>query len=137
MKNSSEYALIHLTNKVAIAIDENKLTANVFLDLSKAFQTIDREILFYKLEHCGICCVVLSWMRAIWRIEKTSFSLGILNHMKPLFAVEYHRALFWDRYCSLFTLTIIPISHAQQSQNYLRTTRVFTIPIVILSFLQS
>ena len=76
MKNSSENALIHLTNKVATAIDENKLTANVFLDLSKAFQTIDREILFYKLEHCGICCVVLSWMGAYLENRKHFLQFG-------------------------------------------------------------
>ena len=41
---------VHLTNKIASAIDRKEQTAGAFLDLSKAFDTLDHEILFNKLE---------------------------------------------------------------------------------------
>ena len=48
--HSTDLALIQLVNKNTSCIDQNKVTAGVFLDLSKAFDTIDHQILFYKLE---------------------------------------------------------------------------------------
>ena len=37
---STNFALTHLTNKIATAIDQNKITAGVFVDLSKAFDSL-------------------------------------------------------------------------------------------------
>ena len=38
-------AIIELTTKQSDAIDEGKLTAGIFLDLSKAFDTVDHSII--------------------------------------------------------------------------------------------
>ena len=43
-------------------IDQREITAGVFLDLSKAFDTLDHEIMFAKLEH-GVRGVVLQWIK--------------------------------------------------------------------------
>lgn len=51
---STSLPLIHLLNKISTAIDQNEITAGVFLDLSKAFDTLDHEIFFSKLEYYGI-----------------------------------------------------------------------------------
>lgn len=44
-KHSTSLSLIHLINKVASAINEGQVSAVVFLDLSKEFDTLDHEIL--------------------------------------------------------------------------------------------
>ena len=62
--HSMSLALIHLMNKISSAIDRREITAGVFLDLSKAFDTLDHEIFFAKLEHYGICDVALRWIKS-------------------------------------------------------------------------
>ena len=49
--------------KIPKAIDDNEFTMGVFLDLSKAFDTVDHVILLQKLEHYGIRGVALDWFK--------------------------------------------------------------------------
>ena len=44
----TEDTLLKLTDKISKALDEGKYTIGVFLDLSKAFDTVNHEILFTK-----------------------------------------------------------------------------------------
>ena len=52
--HSTEHALVEIIDKIKQAIDNNELTCGLFLDLSKAFDTVNHEILLYKLDHYGI-----------------------------------------------------------------------------------
>ena len=44
-KHSTTHAILHLINKVAIAIDNFEHTLGIFLDLLKASDTLDHDIL--------------------------------------------------------------------------------------------
>jgi retron-type reverse transcriptase len=58
---STEHAILELTDKISKAIDEGKYTVDIFLDLSKAFDTVNHEILIKKLQHYGIRGIGLQW----------------------------------------------------------------------------
>ena len=62
-KRSTEHAILELTDKISKAMDEVKYTMGVFLDLSKAFDTVNFEILFKKLQHYGIRGICLQWFK--------------------------------------------------------------------------
>ena len=55
-------ALNQLVNNITSAIDNRESTAGVFLDLSKAFDTIDHHILLNKLDHYGIRGHSFNWV---------------------------------------------------------------------------
>ena len=60
---STEHAILELTDKISKAMDEGKYTMGIFLDLSKAFDTVNFEILFKKLQHYGIREICLQWFK--------------------------------------------------------------------------
>ena len=56
--------LIDLIRNISSAIDRNESTLGVFLELSKAFDTINHKILSDKLQHYSIRDTALSWIKS-------------------------------------------------------------------------
>ena len=50
-----DHALIEITEKVRKALDSGKFACGIFVDLQKAFDTVNHNILLNKLEHYGLC----------------------------------------------------------------------------------
>ena len=63
-KSSTHVALLTFIDKVIQAIENGEYAIGVFLDFSKAFDTVDHKILLDKLDHCGIRGCALSWFRS-------------------------------------------------------------------------
>ena len=62
--HSTEHALIEIQNTIIQNLKNNKITAGIFLDLSKAFDCIDHTILLTKLENYGIRGTSLKWFES-------------------------------------------------------------------------
>ena len=61
-KHHSTYmALMILVDKLTKALENGEYVLGVFLDFSKAFDTVDHNILISKLYHLGIRGVALEW----------------------------------------------------------------------------
>ena len=56
-------ALMELTTNLNHALKHKEHSMGIFLDLSKAFDTIYHNILLTKLHHYGICGTALDWFR--------------------------------------------------------------------------
>ena len=59
--HSTEFAAIEITDKIYQNLDNKKSPLAIYLDLSKAFDTIDHSILIHKLEYYGIKGTSLKW----------------------------------------------------------------------------
>ena len=53
-EHSTEYAAIEITDRILTAMDINNIPVNIYLDLSKAIDTLDHAILLDKLYYYGI-----------------------------------------------------------------------------------
>lgn len=61
---STQTAIYQFTESILDIIEEKRLALGMFLDLSKAFDCLDREILIEKLEQYGIRGNVLDWFKS-------------------------------------------------------------------------
>ena len=62
---STNFALIELSDKIADAIDKNKFMVSIFIDLSKACDKLNHDILNYKLSRYGIRGIANGWFHII------------------------------------------------------------------------
>ena len=62
--HSINHALISMKESIKESLDNRKYGCGIFLDLQKAFDTVNREILLGKLEHCGIRGPAFNWFRS-------------------------------------------------------------------------
>ena len=61
---STTQASVLITDKIQRAIESKLYSCGIFLDLRKAFDTVDHSILLAKLEHYGICGLANEWFRS-------------------------------------------------------------------------
>ena len=62
-KHNTIHALLNFVDKVAHSIDNHSHLIGIFLDFSKAFDTINHDILIHKLYNYGIRGQALEWFR--------------------------------------------------------------------------
>ena len=62
--HSVNHALISMTESIKNSLDNKKFGCGIFLDLQKAFDTVNHQILLNKLEHYGIRGTALAWFNS-------------------------------------------------------------------------
>ena len=74
-KHSTQYAILDIVNTVHSNMDNRKYSRGIFIDLKKAFDTVNHEILLTKLEHYGIRGVINSWFRSYLSDRRQSIEI--------------------------------------------------------------
>ena len=62
--HSTNHAIISMVEKVNQALDTGKVLVGVFLDLKKAFDTVDHKILVDKLFKYGVRGNIFNWFKS-------------------------------------------------------------------------
>ena len=75
-KYSNTQALLSITNKIQKAVDEGTYSCGIFLDFSKAFDTVNHNILITKLDHYGFSGIVKKWFCSYLSERKQFVSIG-------------------------------------------------------------
>ena len=84
-KHSTNHALIEITENIRQALDSKKFACGIFVDLQKAFDTVNHDILIAKLEHYGIRGSAKQWFTSYLKY-RTQFVpiLGFNSSIKPI-----------------------------------------------------
>ena len=62
--HSTNSCLSYLSNKIQNGFEEGKFTGMILIDLQKAFDTIDHEILLLKMKYLGFAESTINWFRS-------------------------------------------------------------------------
>ena len=84
-KCSTAHSLIEITEKIKESIDSGKFGCGIFIDLKKAFDTVNHKILLQKLEHYGVRGTILKWFESYLSDRKQYvFYNGVSSEMKTI-----------------------------------------------------
>jgi hypothetical protein len=84
---STSHALLSITERIRQALDKGQFACGIFVDLQKAFDTVDHKILIHKLSHYGVRGVANHWFESyltgrsqfVSVSDKKSFPKSILH----------------------------------------------------------
>ena len=74
--HSTDHALISLTETIKASLDKKRFGCGIFIDLQKAFDTVNHDILLKKLEHYGIRGTALNWFKSYLSNRKQFVSIN-------------------------------------------------------------
>lgn len=76
---SPSHALLHLSDMIMNAFEKRHFVSGTFVDLSKAFDSLDHKILFNKLNHYGIRGNALEWFKSYLSQRRQFVSISNVN----------------------------------------------------------
>ena len=73
---SKQFGFRPKLSTILLNMDSGRLTGAVFLDLSKAFDTVDHNLLLHKLESVGLLDDAVNWFQSYLTNRKQRTSVG-------------------------------------------------------------
>ena len=129
--NTSE-AIIEFLDYVYSSLDKKQSTIAVYLDFSKAFDTVNHEILMSKLQHNGIRGVMLSWFKSYLSNRKQYVSIKNFSSSMSNITLGVPKAQCWAQYFFFCTSTTCIDPQTSCALFILLTIQQFLHPTVTL-----
>ena len=86
-KHSTNHALISLTEMIRLALDNDQFVCGVFINLQKAFDTVDHKILLSEINHYGIKGIPYEWFKS-YLTNRQQFTT-VNNKQSELSSIEF------------------------------------------------
>ena len=80
-------------------MDDGKYTANIFIDLKKAFDTVDHDILLARLKNYGVGNLELTWFTSYLTNRKQFCKVNGICSKTKIFTVLCPRVLVLALFC--------------------------------------
>ena len=105
-KHSTDFCLSFLNDKILKGFDQGLITGMILIDLQKAFDTIDHDILLQKLYAIGFSKHSVNWFRSYLTNRTFLVNLGMCSLNLHVCPVVYRKDLFWVLYSFSYILMI-------------------------------
>ena len=73
-KHSTEHTILDIVNKIQFDMDKGHFSCGIFIDLQKAFDTVNHDILLQKLDYYGFRGIINKWFSSYLR-QRTQVTL--------------------------------------------------------------
>ena len=100
---STNHALISITERIKDFVDSGNHVCGIFIDLEKAFDTVNHEILCEKLNFYGLRGNINNLIRSYLYNRKQFVAINGFNSDLKHLASGVHRVPHWAHCCFLFT----------------------------------
>ena len=85
--HSTSHALVSITEKIREALDTGHFACGIFIDLQKAFDTVDHDILVSKLEYYGVRGIAKNWFSSYLQNRKQFVTIN--GYKSSLSAINF------------------------------------------------
>ena len=80
--HSTTHALMYLTETIRKTLDKNSFACGIFIDLQKAFDTVDHTLLLHKLCHYGVRGIENAWFKSYLSNRRQFTSINGTNSVE-------------------------------------------------------
>ena len=87
----TDHALLLIVDKIQRAIESGQFSCSIFLDLRKAFDTVDHDLLLAKLYLYGICGTPYDWLFSYLSNRSQSVSIGNTTSSSAVISCGVHQ----------------------------------------------
>ena len=103
--HSTNHALISIIQQIQEAIKNNNIAIGIFIDLQKAFDTVNHFILLEKLDHYGVSGIANAWFKSYLTDRSQYVSIGGIDSEHTITEHGVHQgSVNKDPFSFLFTL---------------------------------